>query len=109
MEEPYPINVIRRECESIGGFSIELRAGRFLVEQYRELLQAIRDYREMVRGTDYIRRTVAIDLYYLDLELSGSLTTHRNFPHYEQLKTAQLECSELIIEVLTPESMLTEE
>jgi hypothetical protein len=109
MEEPYPVNVIRRECESIGGFAIELRAGHFLVDQYTELLQAIRDYREMVRGMDNIRRTVAIDLYYLDVELSGALNTHRNLPHYELLKTAQLECSELIIEVFTPESMLTEE
>lgn len=107
-EETYPVNVIRRECESIDGFLVELRAGRFLVERYTELMQAIRAYREIVRGTDHIRRTIAIDLYYLDIGLLGALKTHQNLPHYEVLQDAQIECSELIIEVFTPEFMLTQ-
>jgi hypothetical protein len=107
-EEVWPVSVIRRECESIDGFLVELRAGNFSIERYDELIRAIRAYREMVRGTDHIRRTVVIDLYYLDIELAGALNVQRNLPHYEALQKAQIECSELIIEVFTPESMLTE-
>jgi|GEM_PF-6477984 hypothetical protein len=106
MEEAYPVNVIRRECESIDGFLVGLRAGTFLIEQYTELLQAIRTYRELVRNTEHIRRLVAIDLYYLDLALSDALTTHQNKAHYPALKKAQLECSNVIIEVFTPEDIL---
>ena len=103
MEEVYPVNVIRRECESIDGFLVELRAGIFVRERYTELLEALRAYRELIRHTDHIRRVVAIDLYYLDLGLSDALTTHRNKPHYKVLQEAQLECSNVIIEIFTPD------
>jgi hypothetical protein len=36
-EEVWPVSVIRRECESIDGFLVELRAGDFFIERYDEI------------------------------------------------------------------------
>jgi hypothetical protein len=40
-EEVWPVSVIRRECESIDGFLVELRAGDFFIERYDEIFLAM--------------------------------------------------------------------
>ncbi len=101
----------RQDCvETIrtagGEFHVRLRGREFSREHYNQLMQALRAFREMIRGQDWIEREVAIHLYYLDLGLRGAL---EHFPRTEAerrlINEAQLECSELILEILTPEYM----
>lgn len=100
------VATIRYECIAGGGFLARLRGREFSAEHYDKLIQALRAYREMIRGQDWIERVVAYCLYYLDLDLRAALDF---FPRTEEeralMSQAQLECSELILEILTPEYM----
>ncbi len=101
----------RQECVVTIGvasdeFLLRLRGREFSREHYDTLMQALRAYRELIRGQEWIEREVAHWLYYLDLELRAALTT---FPRTEAeralINEAQLACSTLIVEILTPEYM----
>ncbi|NJK78867.1 MAG: hypothetical protein HC893_09480 [Chloroflexaceae bacterium] len=105
----YPIATIRYECEDMYGFLSTLRAGVFSEERYRNLLQALQTYRAAIHNNDMIDRIVAMDLYYLDIEFSGALQYFVTQSNYYHIVDAQLECSELIIAILTPEWLLVEE
>ena len=87
-------------------FIVRLRGREFSREHYEALMQALRVYREIIRGQDWIEREVAYYLYYIDLSFRGAL---EHFPRTEEERTlinkTQLECSELILEILTPEYM----
>lgn len=100
------ITIILHECISSEGFLPKLRGREFDQEGYDRLLQAIRVYRDLIRGETWIEREVTYCLYYLDLELAGALD---RFPRTESerimITKVQIECSELILEVFTPEYM----
>ena len=100
------VAVIRYECIASGGFLARLRGREFSHEHYSRLMQALKAYREIIRGQDWIEREVAHCLYFLDLDLRAAL---EDFPRTEAeralIRKVQLECSELILEILTPEYM----
>ena len=106
MDRQNCVAVIRHECIATEGFLIRLRGREFSREQYDHLMQALYMYREIIRGQDWIEREIAYCLYFLDLELVSAL---KYFPREEAERTliseAQLRCSDLIIEILTPEQM----
>lgn len=87
-------------------FIVRLRGREFSYDHYNALMQALLAYKEIIRGQDWIEREVAYYLYYIDLGFSGALEF---FPRTEEEHTlinkTQLECSELILEILTPEYM----
>jgi hypothetical protein len=100
------IYTIRDECEAEDGFLVNLREGRFLSNQYNDLIRALAAYRNIIRGEKLMEREVVACLYYLDLELRAAVNVFGNQPQFEEVKKAQLECSELILEIITPEFML---
>ena len=87
-------------------FLVRLRGREFSHEHYNTLMLTLRAYRDIIRGQDWLEREVVYWLYYLDLGLRAALDF---FPRTEAERTlineAQLECSNLILEILTPEYM----
>lgn len=100
------IDTIRQECESRAGFLLKLRQRIFAIDHYNRLLQALRLYRETIRGDPLIEREVVICLYYCDLDMRAALDYFHSEPDHTAFREAQLECSELILEILTPEFMI---
>jgi hypothetical protein len=107
MENQNCTDVILYECLSIEGFLTKLRGREFAQLQFETLMDAIRQYREIVRDQEQIDRKVASCLYFLEVELISAL---RYFPQKEEeekrIQKAYIEISQLTIEVLTPETMI---
>jgi hypothetical protein len=106
MNREESVAAIRYECIAIEGFLAKLRGREFSQQHYDKLLTALLAYREIIREQDWIEREVACCLYYLDLDLRASLeTSPRNEIEHTLIKNTQLECSSLVLEILTPEYM----
>jgi len=100
------VAAILQECMAARGFLTELRGRHFDRERYNRLMRAMRTYRDLIRGEACMEREVACCLYYLDLDLRAALNSFPRTPEERaMMNEAQLVCSELIIEILTPEYM----
>jgi hypothetical protein len=101
------IEIIYRETTEVDGFLVQLREGKFAQQHFEELLAAMHQYREIVRGQESVDRLVVICLYYLNVGLLGALTQN-HWPPAERtlVQRADETCSQLIIDIYTPESQL---
>jgi hypothetical protein len=106
MDHESCVRVIFKECTDRDGFLVKLRTGEFSQEQYNSLFHALQEFREMIRDQEYIEREVAYCLYFLDIGLLGAVKLYPKTEAEKMLiKKARYECSQLIIEILTPESL----
>lgn len=100
------VATIKYECLAGEGFLTKLRSREFSHEHYNVLLEALLAYRQIIREQDWIEREVACCLYYLDLDLRAALKTFpRNDTEHRLINNVQLKCSDLVLEILTPEHM----
>jgi hypothetical protein len=87
-------------------FLVELRARKFSEKHFSKLIQALQEYRDLVKGNELMERAVAHNIYFLELGLSAAL---KHFPETEAEKTlienAYDECAALTVEIITPEYM----
>jgi hypothetical protein len=94
------------ECMAGDGFLSQLRARNYLPNKFEDLVNALKDYRELVRNKDYMERAVAYCVYILDFELSASLDYfQRNEEERLIIENATEICTPLIHEILAPEWM----
>ncbi|MGB8213179.1 MAG: hypothetical protein WCE68_06430 [Anaerolineales bacterium] len=101
------IEIIYSECTSMDGFLVKLRSREFSKNQYESLLNALSEFRELIRGQDYIERKVTYCLYNLDIALTGALKVYsRTEIEKGLIQSAHQEFSKLIIDILTPESLI---
>ena len=100
------IDIINYECIAVNGFLVKLRAREFSKENYANLMNALHCYRELIQGNELIDRSVAYCLHFLGLELVSSI---ESYPRTEEqtlfMNQVNLELSNLIEDILTPEHM----
>lgn len=100
------VKKIMFECIAGDGFLVQLRAKKFLPQQFNELLSALMEYRENVRGIDLIDRAVAYCVFALDNELSNALDFFPgNKNDYQEIEKAIEISTPVIFEILIPEWM----
>jgi hypothetical protein len=100
------IEAILYECIAANGFLSKLRALDFSKVQYENLLQALNLYRDQVKEKEFIERSVAYCLYYLDLGISDAIKYYpKNEDERRFIENVYVECSNLISEILTPDIM----
>src|SRR6266540_5745264 len=100
------IDIILYECIGLHGFLVRLRALEFSEVHYENLLNALRAYRDETKEKEFIDRSVACCLYYLELGMSNALQYYpKNEGEKQFIENVYVECSNLIIEILTPDKM----
>jgi hypothetical protein len=105
MDRKECVETIMYECIAGNGFLVRLRGNDFSLAQFERLIQALMCYRDLIRNQEYIDRSVAYCLYFLDSELIGAIKYSSKEKEKPLLQTAHEKASELIIEILTPENM----
>ncbi len=102
------VSTIYKECVDPEGFLVKLRGGQFSQSQYEVLLKALVEFREFIRGQEYIERKVVYCLYYLDVEFLGALKSNFWVDHGARvIQKAQRDMSAVITEIFTLESPIT--
>jgi hypothetical protein len=100
------VDVIYYECIAAQGFLSQLRSSEFSEMHYQKLISALKLYRDRVKEQDMMERGVAYCLYYLELGLGDAI---HHYPKNEQekkfIENIYVECSNMILEILTPDFM----
>jgi hypothetical protein len=103
------VDIILYECIATNGFITNLRGREFSQESYDRLKTALTQYREMIRDEEFIERSVASCLHFLDIALLGAM---ENFPRTEKEEILIINANNilntLLTEILTPEYMTRE-
>ena len=104
MDKNKAINTIIYQCDAEDGFLVQLRSWRsFQQDKYRELINAIKAYRDAIANQSTIERKVASSLHTLVIILGDIQEVFpRNETESGQIESALAECWELVEELFTP-------
>ena len=109
MDKNKAINTIIHQCDDEDGFLVQLRSWRrFQQDKYRELINAIKAYRDGIANEPTIERNVAGSLHTLVTILGDMIEIFpRNETERGQIESALAECWELVEEVFRPAPIKT--
>lgn len=101
-----PIHVIHYECIGTNGFLSKLRGLEFSETHYKNLIDALKLYRNEIKEQEIMERSAAYCLYYLEIGLSAAMKHYPKSDDEKQfIENVYIECSNLIIEIITPDFM----
>jgi hypothetical protein len=106
MDREKLIEKIIFECIAGEGFLSQLRARNFLPDRLSELLDALKEYKQLIKNDQVIEKAVAYSVYSLDYELTAALDYFpKNEEERSKIENAIEMCTPLVHEILAPEWM----
>jgi hypothetical protein len=107
MKREEALEIILYQCNAPQGFSPKLRNLEFSKNEFDQLYKALEVFLESIRGEQLLERSVAISLYYLEVDFMGAVNHKQDWEEelYEQVVDAHNRCWGLVERILTPEWM----
>ena len=104
MDRNKAVKTIIHQCDDEDGFLVQLRSWRrFQQDKYRELISAIKAYRDAIANEATIERNVAGSLHTLVMILGDMIEIFpRNEQEQGQIESALAECWDLVEELFSP-------